>query len=327
MTTETQPEATDADLRALAVRADNGETLDNDTQSSGHERADEATDPQNQGSTNDTTTQTGTALNSSEQAPRKEDKPATQPEAKAPEAKRESEYTKFLREKEQLQKEKQRLAQTWQQVQAEKERIRQPNQGQQQQPAAQQPPKPAGNPALAKYSLEDLHEAAADYEAEGNTRLARAVRQEIASRAQAPQQQPAQQTQPTTQAPGQIPREQFEAEWRGHLQTLSAQDKGLNDPASPIFKEMKEVIQFPYFQDHPSKVTEAYQFARMRIESRAAPELRNRIKKLESEITTLRKATSPGSGSAESRGSDKRNGDLNESDLRRMAEEHDANAA
>lgn len=300
-TTDSTAASSEADLRALAIRADAGESL-NLQETAGHQGADAAAETDK--GTTDTQQQTGAASTSGQkpaddatQQQQQQTQTQTQ-ETQAP-AKKESDYQKFLREKEQLQKEKQRLAQTWQQVQAEKERIRQGQQRTTQQQAPT-PAQPAG--PLAKIATEELHDIAVQFEQEGDTKLAKAVRAEIARRAAAEQQATTQQ-QTQTQAGQQIPQEQFIAEWQGHLRQLEQAEPELTKPDSPLRAEVQQVLQgHVYFSERPDRIREAVQFAKLRLEAKAAPELRQRVQTLEKEITTLRKATAPGGGATESRG-------------------------
>ena len=304
MDTTDNSAAQEAELRALAVRADSGEALDL-SQTAGTQGADAATDTTTEGTTN-TQQQTGAALDSGKKPAtdatqqKQQPKDTTKDGQQQPPAKPESEYQKFLREKEALQKEKQRLANTWQQVQAEKERIRQ---GQQQQ--RQQPAKPAAQAQpdgpLAKIATGELHDIAAQFEAEGDTVLAKKVRAEITRRTTAEQQPPPAQQQ--TQAAPQIDQEQFLTEWNGHLRQLEQAEPELTKPDSPLRAEVQEVLTgHIYFSERPERIREAVQFAHLRLEAKAAPELRQRVSTLETELTKLRKATAPGGGSTESRG-------------------------
>lgn len=305
--------AQEAELRALAVRADAGEALEI-SETPGNQGADGAADTQDKG-INNTQEQTGAALASDQKTEGKQAQtqqaPSTPKEGQQPPAKKESEYQKFQREKEQLAKEKARLAQTWQQVQAEKERIRQ-GQTQQRQapakPAAQQQKGP-----LAEIPTHELHDIAAEFEANGDTALAKKVRAEIVRRDTAEREQPPVQQQ-GQQAP-QMDREQFEAEWIGHLRQCEQADPDLAKPDSPLRAEVQEVIKgHSYFSERPDRIREAVNFAKLRLEAKAAPELRKRVSTLESELTTLRKATAPGGGSAESRGGQKSFEDMSESE-------------
>lgn len=316
MTTTDNSVASEADLRALAVRADSGEALDL-SQTAGTQGADAATDTTTEGTTN-TQQQTGAALDSGKkpaadatQQQKQQPKDTTKDGQQQPPAKPESDYQKFLREKEALQKEKQRLAQTWQQVQAEKERIRQ-SQTQQRQQQAKPPAQaqPAG--PLAKIETAELHDIAAQFEAEGDTTLAKKVRAEIARRATAEQQQ--QSTQQQTQA-APIDQEQFLSEWNGHLRQLEQAEPELTKPDSPLRAEVQEVLKsHVYFSERPERIREAVQFAHLRLEAKAAPELRQRVSTLETELTKLRKATAPGGGSTESRGAPKAFEDMNDAE-------------
>lgn len=316
MDTPDNSAAQEAELRALAVRADSGEALDL-SQTAGTQGADAATDTTTEGTTN-TQQQTGAALDSGKkpaadatQQQKQQPKDTTKDGQQQPPAKPESDYQKFLREKEALQKEKQRLAQTWQQVQAEKERIRQ-SQTQQRQQQAKPPAQaqPAG--PLAKIETAELHDIAAQFEAEGDTTLAKKVRAEIARRATAEQQQ--QSTQQQTQA-APIDQEQFLSEWNGHLRQLEQAEPELTKPDSPLRAEVQEVLKgHAYFSERPERIREAVQFAHLRLEAKAAPELRQRVSTLETELTKLRKATAPGGGSTESRGAPKAFEDMNDAE-------------
>jgi hypothetical protein len=289
----TTTEPTEADLRALAERADAGESL-NLTEPASTQGADAATDTTTEGKQSDTQTQTGAALPPGSQAPTADpQKQQAQPE-KQP--KPESEWARMKREQEELRQEKIRLARTWQQVQAEKARIRAIPQQQ------SQPQTPQGaDGALAKASLEDLQELAEDYAREGNARLETRVRAEISRRQQAPQAQAA--PQQAQQAPAGIDREQFLSEWNLHLAELQAGDPELTKADAPLRKEIGEVLQHPYFSSRPDGIKEAYQLAKLRLEARAAPELRKRVSQLETENKTLRAATALGGSGPESRGS------------------------
>lgn len=319
--TDKTVDQTDADLRALAVQVDAGEPLQI-KETAGDQRTDAETDDQG---TTDTQNQTSAAQASGEDggedsAPK--DKPAAKPDPTKQQQQqekkpaKESDYKQFLREREQLRKDQARLAANFRKLQEEAQRVRQaPAAKPDAQAQTQQPQVPPPNPALAKFGTDELHEVAAQYEADGDTRIAGKVRAEIARRAQAPsqQQQPAQQQQQPAR-PAAMPQEQFVAEWQGHLQQLTAQDPALNDPQSPVFNEMKEVIKHPYFSEHPARVREAYELTKLRLEARAAPELRTRIKTLETELKKLRKATAPGGGDAENRGTPKSFDQMSESE-------------
>jgi hypothetical protein len=288
----TTTEPTEADLRALAERADAGESL-NLAEPASTQGADAATDTTTEGKQSDTQTQTGAALPPGSQAPTADpQKQQAQPE-KQP--KPESEWTRMQREKEEVRQEKIRLARTWQQIQAEKARIR----AIPQQQAQPQTPQGADGP-LAKASLEDLQDLAEDYAREGNARLENRVRAEISRRQQAPQAQAA--PQQAQQAPTGIDREQFLSEWNLHLAELQASDPELTKADAPLRKEIAEVLGHPYFSSRPDGIKEAYQLAKLRLEARAAPDLRKRVNQLETENKTLRAATAPGGSGPESRG-------------------------
>jgi len=315
METTDNSAAQEAELRALAVRADAGETLEL-TQTAGTQGADAAADTTTEGTTN-TQQQTGAALESGKkpatdatQQQKQQPKDTTKDGQQQPPAKPESEYQKFLREKEALQKEKQRLANTWQQVQAEKERIRQGQQRQQPaRPAAQAQP----DGPLAKIPTGELHDIAAQFESEGDTVLAKKVRAEISRRNTAEQQPPPAQQQ--TQAAPQIDQETFLTEWNGHLRQLEQAEPELTKPDSPLRAEVQEVLKsHVYFSERPDRIREAVQFASLRLEAKAAPALRQRVSTLETELTKLRKATAPGGGSTESRGAPKAFEDMSDSE-------------
>lgn len=308
--------AQEAELRALAVRADAGETLEI-SETPGDQGADGAADTQDKG-INNTQEQTGAALTSDQKTEGKQAQTQQAPNApkdgqqQQPAAKKESEYQKFLKEKEQLQKEKQRLANTWQQVQAEKERLRQGQTQQRQAPAKPAAQQQAG--PLAKIPTEELHDIAAEFEATGDTALAKKVRAEIVRRDTAEREQPQIQQQ-AAQQPQQMDQEQFVQEWTNHLRQCEQADPDLAKPDSPLRAEVQEVIKgHSYFSEQPDRIREAVNFAKLRLEAKAAPELRKRVSTLETELTTLRKATAPGGSSAESRGGQKSFEDMSESE-------------
>lgn len=303
-TTTTQTDSQiEADLLNLAGMADRGESLPENT-TAGNQGADAELEKQSTTQGDDKTqAQTGTAQAST--PPEGEAKPKT-------EQKRESEYARF-------QKDKKRLGENWQVLQAEKQQLaaeraaflREREELQKlrngsnvvisQNPQAA----PGGHPTLAKYSDRDLDEAIETFEADGRTDLVRAVRAEIAARRQAiaQQQTRAQELPQQPSMPAGMSQEQFLGEWNGHLKALKAEHKELEDANSPLFKTVHELIQTrPYFSQHPSRIREAVEAARTILDARAVPEMRKRLNDYEQELTTLRKATSPGKGSTESRG-------------------------
>ena len=304
--------AQEAQLRALAVRADAGEALEI-SETPGNQGADGAADTQDKG-TNNTQEQTGAALASDQQTEGKQAQTQQAPNApkdgqQQPAAKKESEYQRFLREREQFKKDQARQNEAWKQLEAEKQRIRQQSQ------QRQAPAKPAAQPEgpLAKIPTGELHDIAAEFEASGDTALAKKVRAEIVRRDSAAREQPPIQQQ-SQQAP-QMDQEQFVQEWTNHLRQCEQADPDLAKPDSPLRAEVQEVIRgHGYFSERPDRIREAVNFAKLRLEAKAAPELRKRVSTLESELTTLRKATAPGGSSAESRGGQKSFEDMSESE-------------
>ena len=139
------------------------------------------------------------------------------------------------------------------------------------------------------------------------------MRAEITRRTTAEQQPPPAQQQ--TQAAPQIDQEQFLTEWNGHLRQLEQAEPELTKPDSPLRAEVQEVLKgHIYFSERPERIREAVQFAHLRLEAKAAPELRQRVSTLETELTKLRKATAPGGGSTESRGAPKAFEDMSDSE-------------
>lgn len=316
MDTPDNSAAQEAELRALAVRADSGEALDL-SQTAGPQGADAATDTTTEGTTN-TQQQTGAALDSGKKPAtdatqqKQQPKDTTKDGQQQPPAKPESEYQKFLREREAFKKDQARLNENWKRFQQEQQSFRQQQQQRQQQAKPPAQAQPAG--PLAKIETAELHDIAAQFEAEGDTTLAKKVRAEIARRASAEQQQQQQSTQQQTQA-APIDQEQFLSEWNGHLRQLEQAEPELTKPDSPLRAEVQEVLKsHVYFSERPERIREAVQFAHLRLEAKAAPELRQRVSTLETELTKLRKATAPGGGSTESRGAPKAFEDMNDAE-------------
>ncbi|MBS0229450.1 MAG: hypothetical protein JSS23_12265 [Proteobacteria bacterium] len=295
----------ESDLLNLAGMVDRGEALP-EQKSEGNQGASESVKTATtQGQDRQTQPQTGTAPASQ---PTDAAKQEAQPDQEG-QQKRESEFTRF-------QKEKARFAKNWQGLQEERQRFEQEKaqiaQARQQLQQLrntqtvnlQQPQADPGNP-LAKYTDQQLLDSAETFEEEGKSQYAALARTEIQRRREALAAQQQRQALPVLQQQGDpnAQREQFLAEWTGHRKALEAQLPDLTKPESALFKEVQLLLtQVPYFSRNPSGIKEAVEAAQVRLEARAVPELRKRLEAQDKELTTLRKATSPGSGSIESRG-------------------------
>jgi len=292
----------EADLRALGEASDRGEVL-NIQEPAGNQDTEAAAETSTTEGKTDTQQQTGAAPASTEK------KPADATTATDPaKPKQESEYSRF-------QKDKERLGKNWQVLQQERleinrareelQRLRnhEPVRLKHEQTAAAIEQKSP----LAKYSDDQLHEAAEVYETSGDEKHARIVRDELAHRREnAAQSQRGEQItdQRQHQDAQQQAQEQFVGTWKTHLTNVTTENPDLSKPDSDLYKETAAVLkEFPYFSTVNNGIVGAVQAAKLRLEARAAPELRKRIAEHEKELTQLRKATSPGGGTTETRGS------------------------
>lgn len=183
------------------------------------------------------------------------------------------------------------------------------------------------------YTAKEYEEAAAQWEKAGNFELAdlakenaRKLRDAEKTEAQRGTEQRGPEAKPET-TPG---TPQFQKEWVGNLDRLKGTKEygDLENTESELFKTTAEILKTePRLSMHNDGIVLAAEIARLRLEAGSVPALRKQLTEQTQELEKLRKATTPGAGDAESRGTTKTFETMTaaeqEAELRRSANEHD----
>lgn len=241
----------------------------------------------------------------------------------------ESEYAAKQREKKE--KESARLDKTWENVNKQKEEIEQRRIELAQREAALRNP-PAPKPQPRKYTSSQLWDAHEDFKKAARTALAGANYDEFskqehladeafksANQFYQMEQQEAVQAQQTKWNQG----------WTGHAAKVMEKMPELADANSPLSLELTELFKShgPVFYQIPDGFPKAVEIAKLRLDAKDAPTLREKVKAQETEIARLNGLTAPSkggpAGAPSAKTFEKMNAAEQDAYLMRQAAEHD----
>jgi hypothetical protein len=220
------------------------------------------------------------------------------------------------------QKERARLNESWKKLEADKEAIRAERDAiaTERRALAEQhrmPPQPETKPAIDGADAGTWEQIAADFEAEGNLKLAQRARANVAKlREQEAAAAPAHRSSE--------PRERFTAEerqamvteWKGHLQKLQEEIPELKETESPLRKRVSFLIQtMPIYSMRGDGIRLAVQHAQAELKTGQAEsqmkELQSKLAALQQKNTRLESLTALPSGSASPQSGSRKFDDLN----------------
>jgi hypothetical protein len=181
---------------------------------------------------------------------------------------------------------------------------------------------------LARYSAEQLENAASEFDRQGKFDLAESARQEARARREQPAAAPQQQQ--ATPPPAQDPAHAAAlAEWKANLAAAEREHPELSQPDTPLRREVAETLAaYPHLRSYPQGITHAVELVRTIREAKAAAGLRTEVAALKDRLTKAESRLAPASGSPESGLRPRTLGDMTDADaereLLRMAAAQDA---
>lgn len=273
MSEETQNTATDANaMLALANDFDAGVDIDN--------RSTEQTETKQESApTEQETTEVATASKEVEKAQKSESKQ----EQKSPaEQKRES--SKFAQEQ-------QRKAKTWEQINAEKEALKAEREAVKREREEWSKQREQSQAAEANsfrddkgYTAEDYEAAAKEFDADGDTQLAKAAR----AKAEGVRKSASQQAQKVQQ-------ERMSKQWADNYNRLADKEPWLKDQSSAEYKRTVEILQrVPFLTGMPDGLVHAVELMKLQDTAGKAQTLEAENKALKEQLGKLQQKTAIG---------------------------------
>lgn len=187
------------------------------------------------------------------------------------------------------QKAQSRLAKEWEDVKAERARLQTEREAIEAAKTASSSQEAASTEAKAstsKFSADDYREAAKSYRDEGRddlAKLAESKANEIETSGKRENEQKAQ--------------TEWKNAWDKNLLQEVEANPELKDSSSNLYKAVSTLLQqHAILRNYPNGINDAVGLAKMRLKADAASDLEKKIAKYESELTQLRKATTPASG-------------------------------
>ena len=187
------------------------------------------------------------------------------------------------------QKAQSRLAKEWDDVKAERARLQTEREAIEAAKTARSSQEAASTEAKAstsKFSADDYREAAKSYRDEGRddlAKLAESKANEIETSGKRENEQKAQ--------------TEWKNAWDQNLLREVDSNPELKDSSSNLYKAVSTLLQeHAILRNYPNGINDAVGLAKMKLKADAASDLEKKIAKYESEVTQLRKATTPASG-------------------------------
>jgi outer membrane biosynthesis protein TonB len=187
------------------------------------------------------------------------------------------------------QKAQSRLAKEWDDVKAERARLQAERESIEAAKTAKSSQEAAPTEAKAsssKFSADDYREAAKSYRDEGRddlAKLAESKANEIETAGKRENEQKAQ--------------AEWKNSWDQNLLREVEANPELKDSSTNLYKAVSTLLQqHAILRNYPNGINDAVGLAKMRLKADAASDLEKKIAKYESELTQLRKATTPASG-------------------------------
>jgi hypothetical protein len=187
------------------------------------------------------------------------------------------------------QKAQSRLAKEWDDVKAERARLQTEREAIEAAKTSRSSYEAAPTEAKAsssKFSPNDYREAAKSYRDEGRddlAKLAESKAEEIETESRRYNEQRAQ--------------TEWKNAWDQNLLREVDTNPELKDSSSNLYKTVSALLQeHAILRNYPNGISDAVNLARMKLKADAASDLEKKIAKYESEVTQLRKATTPASG-------------------------------
>jgi len=187
------------------------------------------------------------------------------------------------------QKAQSRLAKEWDDVKAERARLQTEREAIEAAKTARSSQEAASKEAKAstsKFSADDYREAAKSYRDEGRddlAKLAESKANEIETDGRKYNEQKAQ--------------TEWKNAWDQNLLREVDSNPELKDSSSNLYKAVSTLLQeHAILRNYPNGINDAVGLAKMKLKADAASDLEKKIAKYESEVTQLRKATTPASG-------------------------------
>ncbi len=182
-----------------------------------------------------------------------------------------------------------RLAKEWDDVKAERARLQVERETIEAAKTARSSQETASTEAKAstsKFSSDDYREAAKSYRDEGRddlAKLAESKANEIETEGRRNNEQKAQ--------------TEWKNAWDQNLLREVETNPELKDSSTNLYKAVSTLLQeHAILRNYPNGINDAVGLAKMKLKADAASDLENKIAKYESELTQLRKATTPASG-------------------------------
>ena len=187
------------------------------------------------------------------------------------------------------QKAQSRLAKEWDDVKAERARLQTEREAIEAAKTARSGQEATSTEAKAsssKFSADDYREAAKSYRDEGRddlAKLAESKASEIETNSRKYNEQKAQ--------------TEWKNAWDQNLLREVDSNPELKDSSSNLYKAVSTLLQeHAILRNYPNGINDAVGLAKMKLKADAASDLEKKIAKYESEVTQLRKATTPASG-------------------------------
>ena len=187
------------------------------------------------------------------------------------------------------QKAQSRLAKEWDDVKAERARLqaeREAIEAAKTARSGQEATSTEAKASTSKFSADDYREAAKSYRDEGRddlAKLAESKANEIETSGKRENEQKAQ--------------TEWKNAWDKNLLQEVEANPELKDSSSNLYKAVSTLLQqHAILRNYPNGINDAVGLAKMRLKADAASDLEKKIAKYESELTQLRKATTPASG-------------------------------
>jgi len=187
------------------------------------------------------------------------------------------------------QKAQSRLAKEWDDVKAERARLQVERETIEAAKTARSSQETASTEAKAsssKFSSDDYREAAKSYRDEGRDDLAKLAE----SKANEIETEGRRQSEQKAQA-------DWKNSWDQNLLREVETNPELKDSSTNLYKAVSTLLQeHAILRNYPNGINDAVGLAKMKLKADAASDLEKKIAKYESEVTQLRKATTPASG-------------------------------
>jgi hypothetical protein len=187
------------------------------------------------------------------------------------------------------QKAQSRLAKEWEDVKAERARLQAEREAIEAAKAARSSQEAASTEAKAsssKFSADDYREAAKSYRDEGRddlAKLAESKANEIETEGKRYNEQKA--------------NSEWKNAWDQNLLREVEANPELKDSSTNLYKAVSTLLQqHAILRNYPNGINDAVGLAKLKLKADAASDLEKKIAKYESEVTQLRKATTPASG-------------------------------